>query len=221
MNDMNLDLARFNMVEQQVRTWDVLNPRVLDALARTPREDYAAEEYRKLSYADTELPIGSGQVMLKPVVAARCLQTLNIQPDDSVLEIGTGTGYITAVISKLASQIHSIEIDHDLYQQAKTNLFTNGIHNVILHEGDATQEMNWGGPFDAIFATGSFPAEVPQHLLQKLKLGGRMLAVIGEHPLMQACLITRISDTEWQREEVFETSIPALQNLAKPRHFSL
>lgn len=221
MTSTNLDLARFNMVEQQVRTWDVLSPDVLDALANTPREHFAPETYRNLAYADIEIPLGHGQVMLKPIIAGRALQALNIQPNERVLEIGTGTGYCTALMAALALHVDSVETVHDLHMQARTNLTTQGIHNASLFEGDGANGFGSPGSYDAIFASASYPGDVSQALLNNLKIGGRLFAVIGESPIMQATLITRVSDSEWQREALFETDIQAMQGVEKPATFVL
>lgn len=221
MTSMNLEQARFNMVEQQVRTWDVLSPDVLDALSTIPREHFAPDAYRNLAYADIEIPLGHDQVMLKPIIHGRSAQAVNIMPEDRVLEVGTGTGYGTAILASLAFHVDSVEIIHALHMQARTNLTTQGIHNVSLFEGDAANGWGVGANYDAIVVSASYPTDVVDGLLQNLKLAGRLFAVIGETPIMQAVLITRVSENEWQREILFETCIPPLQGVEKPRHFLL
>ena len=203
---MNLEQARFNMVEQQVRPWDVLDQRVLDRLAEVPREDFVPPAYKNLAYADTQIPIGQGQIMLPPKIEARLLQALDLKEPDLVLEIGTGTGYLTAVMAGLAGQVISVDIFPELRCLPAPYL-----RNVSLVVGDAAQGWLKGGPFDAIAVTGSLP-NLPKAFLEALKLGGRLFVVLGRAPAMEAVLITRVGEREWSREGLFETVIPALLN---------
>lgn len=221
MTEMNFEQARFNMVEQQVRTWDVLDPRVLEALHTTPREDFVPAEFRKLAYADIFIPLGHGETMLKPILEGRMLQVLQIQPSDTVLQVGTGSGYLTALMARLARHVYSVDLNREFVIQAETRLATHNITNVRVECGDAAKGWNTYAPYDVIACTGSFPEEVPQGLLENLSVGGRMFAIIGEAPVMQAALITRVDNQEWTRECVFETDVPALRNIAKPRRFVL
>jgi protein-L-isoaspartate(D-aspartate) O-methyltransferase len=203
---MNLEQARFNMVEQQVRPWDVLDQRVLDRLAEVPREDFVPPAYKNLAYADTQIPIGQGQVMLPPKIEARLLQALDLKESDLVLEIGTGTGYLTAVMAGLAGQVISVDIFPELQRLPERYL-----KNVSLEVGDAAQGWSKGGPFDAIAVTGSLPS-LPKAFLEALKLEGRLFVVLGRAPAMEAVLITRVGEREWSREGLFETVIPPLLN---------
>jgi len=211
MADMNIEKARHNMIEQQIRPWDVIDQRVLDLLQRIPREDFVLPEYRSLAFTDMELPIGHDEVMMEPKLEARMLQTLAIKPDDKVLEIGTGSGYVTAMLAALAAKVVSVEIEPALLQQAERNLATKGIGNVTLQQGDASSGWQDGQPFNAIVVTGSLPV-LPKALKENLQVGGRLFAVVGTAPAMTALLVTRINSNEWREEPLFETVVPPLRN---------
>ncbi len=211
MADMNIEKARHNMIEQQIRPWDVLDQRVLDLIQRIPREEFVLSEYRSLAFTDMELPIGHGQVMMEPKLEARMLQSLAIQPGDKVLEIGTGSGYVTAMLANLAALVISVEIEPELQQQASRHLTTLGIANVNLETGDASNGWAKDQPYNAIAVTGSLK-ELPQSLKGNLQVGGRLFAVIGEAPVMQAVLVSRINANEWREEYLFETVVPPLQH---------
>lgn len=211
----NLDYAHSNMVTQQVRPSDVLNPQVLTALQAVKREKFVAEELIDLAYADTQLTIGFDQYMLSPVLEGRMLQALNIQPNEEVLELGTGTGYFTALLATLAKRVLSVELIPELSQLAQQNLDEVGISNVNLAVGDASQEWSLIKRVDVIVATAAF-VTVPNAYLQTLNVGGRMLAIVGTVPVMSALLIRRVSEREWQTETVFETLIPPMTN-AEPK----
>ncbi len=211
MADMNIEKARHNMIEQQIRPWDVIDQRVLNLLQRIPREDFVLPEYRSLAFTDMELPIGYDQVMMEPKLEARMLQSLAIKPDDRVLEIGTGSGYVTAMLAALASEVTSVEIEPALQQQAERNLTTKGIGNVTLHQGDAANGWQDGQPYNVIVVTGSLPA-LPKALKDNLQVGGRLFAVVGSAPAMTALLVTRINSNEWREESLFETVVPPLRN---------
>lgn len=211
----NLDYAHSNMVTQQVRPSDVLNPQVLTALQAVKREKFVAEELIDLAYADTQLTIGFDQFMLSPVIEGRMLQALNIQPNEEVLELGTGTGYFTALLATLAKRVLSVELIPELSQLAQQNLDELGISNVNLAVGDASQEWSLIKRVDVIVATAAF-VTVPNAYLQTLNVGGRMLAIVGTAPVMSALLIRRVSEREWQTETVFETVIPPMTN-AEPK----
>jgi protein-L-isoaspartate(D-aspartate) O-methyltransferase len=210
MADMNIEKARHNMIEQQIRPWDVIDQRVLDLLQRIPREDFVLPEYRSLAFTDMELPIGHNEVMMEPKLEARMLQTLAIKPDDKVLEIGTGSGYVTAMLAALAAKVVSVEIEPALLQQAERNLATKGIGNVTLQQGDASSGWQDGQPFNAIVVTGSLPV-LPKALKENLQVGGRLFAVVGTAPAMTALLVTRINSNEWREEPLFETVVPPLR----------
>lgn len=212
MADMNIEKARHNMIEQQIRPWDVLDPRILNLLQRIPREDFVLPEHRSLAFTDMELPIGNDQVMMEPKLEARMLQALAILPTDKVLEVGTGSGYVTAMLANLAAQVVSVEIEPELQQHAARRLATLGIGNVTLEQGNAASGWSNGQPYNAIAVTGSLPV-LPKGLKENLQVGGRLFAVVGEAPAMQAVLVTRINSNEWREETLFETVVPPLQNV--------
>lgn len=205
----NVDNAHFNMLEQQVRPSDVLEPRTLKALKDVVRAQFVDDELQGLAYADTDLPIGFGQVMLSPVVLGRLLQALDIQSDESVLEIGTGTGYFTALLAQLAMHVTSVEIIPELSAMAADNLAD--IDNVTLLVGDASKGWALADRIEVIISTAAF-VTVPDDYLQNLAVGGRMLAVVGESDAMIVQMIRRVTEWEWQTETIFETVIPAMIN---------
>ncbi|MFK7854523.1 MAG: protein-L-isoaspartate O-methyltransferase [Granulosicoccus sp.] len=210
---MDLQLARSNMIEQQVRPWDVLDQRVLDVLAEVPREAFLEPEHSGVAYSDFQLPIGHGQHMLKPTVDGRLLQALLLEVTDSVLEIGTGSGYLTACLARLSAHVDSIEIISALSESATTRLASMGVANVTLLHQDATQTWDAQDGYDAIAFSGAIPS-IPEFYLNKLNMGGRLFAMIGEasQPTLEAILVTRVRETEWSRESLFETSVDALIN---------
>lgn len=213
------DTARFNMVAQQVRPWEVIDERVLDVLQSVPRERFVGEDYAGLAFADVEVPIGHGQVMMKPVVEARMLQALAIQPGDSVLEIGTGSGFVTACIARLAQSVTSYEIRDALSQAAAPRLAALGIDNAELVHGDAFEVTLVPRSVDVIAVTGSTPL-YPDALEDLLAPGGRLFVIVGEAPAMTATLVTRNADGEIWKEQLFETVVPALLNAPKVAAFS-
>jgi protein-L-isoaspartate(D-aspartate) O-methyltransferase len=220
---MDFDKARYNMVEQQVRPWDVLDPRVLEVISSIPRENFTPVAYKNLSYADTRIPIGSyeqqASFMLNPIIEGRILQHLAICDDDVVLEIGTGSGYLTACIAKLARHVDSVDINPDMTTMAEKNLTELGISNFLLRTGDASNGWYECKPaYDAIAITGSLPA-IPECYKRSLKEGGRLFVVTGDAPVMTAQLITRINKKEWKTESVFETCIDSLVHGELPEHF--
>lgn len=218
MVDMNLEQARHNMIVQQIRPWEVMDDQVLDLIMRTPREDFVPPQYRNLAFTDMAIPLGHGQVMMPPRLEARMLQALAVQPDESVLEIGTGSGYVTALLAQLARHVYSVEIVPELKQAAEQRLAARGLTNVTLDEGDAAAGWPRRGSYDAIAVTGSLPMLVPE-LAQELNVGGRLFVVVGEAPAMTALLITRLGKDEWAQEDLFETVLPPLQNAAQPQRF--
>lgn len=217
-NVLTNELARFNMIEQQVRTWEVLDPVVLDLLALVPREAFVAEAYQGLAFADIELPIGHGQTMLSPKLEGRILQALDIQKTDKVLEIGTGCGYFTALLASLAQQVVSVEINAELSQLAAKNLAQQKLTNVTLEVGDAASGWDVHAPYNVIVYTGSLPIE-PTGLRKNLAIGGSLFVVLGEAPVMQATLIRRVSETGYQQDVLFETCLPELINAKQPQRF--
>ncbi len=217
MSEMNFEQARFNMIEQQIRPWEVLDQQVLDVLARVPREAFVPERYRKLAFSDVRIPLGHGQTMMNPNVEGRLLQALRLKPGDRVLEIGTGSGFVTACLATLAASVLSVDIVPEFSEAAQAKLRAQGLHNVQLASGDAAR--GWGEQrFDVVAITGSLP-ELGQHWLERLALGGRLFAVVGEAPIMEAVLVTRASEREWTRESLFETELARLVNADKPEIF--
>lgn len=215
---MNLEQARFNMVEQQIRPWDVLDPAVLDLLFELPREKFVPEQHRALAFADLEIPLGHGEVMLAPKLEARMLQELGIRPTDKILEVGTGSGYMTALLARLGGHVVSVEIVPELKAFAEKNLKDHHIINVTLEQGDASRGWPQHGPYDAIVLTGSVPV-LPDAFQASLAPGGRLLAVVGEAPVMTARLITRVGEQSFSSVGLFETCIPALRNAQQPERF--
>jgi protein-L-isoaspartate(D-aspartate) O-methyltransferase len=213
MADMNIELARHNMIEQQIRPWEVLDQRVLDLVMRSPREDFVAPTHRNLAFVDMELPIGHGVTMMFPRVEARMLQALQIKPGDKVLEIGTGSGFVTLMLATLASQVVSVEINEELAQAAGKRLAAHGVDNVEIKVGDAAGGWNQNQPYNVIAITGSLPL-LPESFKQDLQIGGRLFAVVGEGPVMEARLITRINANEWREVVLFETWLAPLKNAA-------
>ncbi len=220
MSDMNLENARFNMIEQQIRPWEVLDQHVLDLLSKLPREDFVPERYRKLAYMDTTIPLGNDQVMMPPRVEARILQALNIQADETVLEVGTGSGYVTALLASLGDHVYSVDINAEMSRTAGDKLADHGISNVTLETGDAARGWDAHAPYDVIVVTGSLPL-LPANFKQALKVGGRLVAVVGDSPVMEVVLITREGESEWAQETLFETDLPALINAPEPERFIL
>lgn len=213
---MNVEQARFNMVEQQIRTWEVLDPLVLDLISRMQREEFVPEQYRDLAFADIMIPLGHGQVMMEPKMEARLLQALSVAPTDVILEVGTGSGFLTALLAKLGKHVHSVDIVPEFTASAQRKLAEHGIRNVTLETGDAANGWDKHGPYDVIVITGSLPV-VPQAFERSLKPRGRMVAVIGQGPVMEAVLIMRGVHEERSREGLFETNIPALLHPKQPR----
>lgn len=220
---MNNDIARFNMIEQQIRPWEVLDGAVLSLLSVVKRENFAPMAHKALAFVDMEIPLKdgnqTGQVMLPPRVEARLLQDADVKRTDKVLEVGTGSGYMAALMAHQAASVLSFELDATLAQQARTNLQAAGIHNVEVRQADGSQGAPSDGPFDVIMLSGSVP-NVPQVLLNQLSIGGRLLAVVGEDPVMRASVITRTADQQWQTSEPWDTMAPRLQGFPEHNRFS-
>ena len=220
---MNNDIARFNMIEQQIRPWEVLDGAVLSLLSVVKRENFAPLAHKALAFVDMEIPLKdgnqTGQVMLPPRVEARFLQDADVKRTDKVLEVGTGSGYMAALLSHQAASVLSFEIDATLAQQARSNLQAAGVHNVEVRQADGSQGAPSDGPFDVIMLSGSVP-NVPQVLLNQLSIGGRLLAVVGEDPVMRASVITRTADQQWQTSEPWDTMAPRLQGFPEHNRFS-
>ncbi|ENO89769.1 protein-L-isoaspartate O-methyltransferase family protein [Thauera linaloolentis] len=212
---MNFEKARFNMVEQQIRPWEVLDQNVLDLLMTVKREEYVPASARALAFADVEIPIGCGQVMLKPVIEGKVLQALQPSKSDSVLEIGTGSGFFAALLAARCEWVRTLEIEPELVKLASANLARNGVENVVVVQGDGIDGWAERAPYDVIVVSGGLQY-VPQALLEQLKVGGRLFAFVGEAPVMKARLITCEGEGRFRTEDIFETVVPMLQNA--PRH---
>ncbi|MDE2297857.1 MAG: protein-L-isoaspartate O-methyltransferase [Burkholderiales bacterium] len=216
---MNIEQARFNMIEQQIRPWDVLDPGVLELLAVVKREDFVPPEHRALAFVDTEVPLPAGQCMLAPKVEARLLQELAVHKHERVLEIGAGSGYMAALLAHKAQHVITLEIDAALARLATANLQRAGVMNATVIHADGA--VGWPGeaPFDVIVLSGSV-AEVPDALLAQLKVGGRLSAIVGFEPVMRAVLITRSGDQGLERRVLFDTVAQRLQGFAEPSRFN-
>ena len=216
--NMNFDRARFNMVEQQVRTWEVLDDEILDVLGRIHREDFVPVRYRKLAFADLAIPLAQDQVMMRPKVEGRMLQALGIKDDDTVLEIGTGSGFVTACLSALARRVVSVELYEELHLEAELRLRDKHMHNVELFVGDVMNGWQPELAHDVVVVTGSVP-EVPESFRGWVNPGGRLFAVTGDSPAMEARLFTRVGVGDWREESLFETDLPRLVNAEPPAGF--
>jgi protein-L-isoaspartate(D-aspartate) O-methyltransferase len=215
---MNVEQARFNMIEQQIRTWEVLDPAVLDLLFQVKREDFVPPEHASLAFADLEIPLGHGEAMMQPKVEARVLQELAIAPHETVYEVGTGSGYLTALLARRSRHVTSVEIHADLKARAAERLRTAGINNVTLLEGDGAQRPLPESGFDVIVLTGSVPV-LPHAFLERLTPGGRLFAVIGDAPVMKAIVVRQVAAGSFQPVELFETLVKPLVNAPQPTRF--
>ena len=215
---MNFEQARFNMVEQQVRTWEVLDARVLELLETTHREDFVPVRYRKMAFTDMAIPLDHGQTMMKPVVEGRLLQALELKPDETALEIGTGSGFITACLAQLAKHVVSVDIHEQFSKEVASRLKEKGIHNVELETGNAMTGWQPEQAHDVLVVTGSVPA-VPDHFRGWVNPGGRIFVVCGEEPAMEAKLFTKLNATEWREESLCETDLARLIDADKAAEF--
>jgi protein-L-isoaspartate(D-aspartate) O-methyltransferase len=215
---MDFAKARHNMVASQVRTWDVLNPSVLNAMELLPREDFVPEPYKNLAYADTAIPLDAQHTMLPPKEQGRILQAVAIQPHERVLEIGTGTGYLTALLAKFAKEVISVEINPTLQAQAERNLTQHNINNVKLVTADASHGFEQHGHFDVIVITGGLP-QLPESYKKILNLKGRIFVIIGQAPLMYATLIYHPAGDIWQKTVLYETVVPMMAHTDALKEF--
>lgn len=213
------ETARFNMIEQQVRTWEVLDPVVLAVLDAVPREKFVAESQAGLAFADVELPIGEDQTMLSPKLEGRILQAVSVKKSDKVLLVGTGSGYLTALLATLTDHVHAVEIYPALSNIAQYRLLEQNIHNVTLYVADGANGFAEAAPYDVIVFTGSLPLR-PTAAEKMLNVGGRLFAVVGDMPIMEATLTQRISEDAYRNEVVFETCLPPLENAPQATKFT-
>ena len=215
---MNVEQARFNMIEQQIRPWDVLDTSVLGLLSAVRREDFVPAAHQSQAFMDLELPLGHGRSLLAPRVEARLVQDLNLSKRDTVLLVGAATGYVAALLAHKAQRVVALEPVAELASAARANLRQAGVSNAEVVQADGQQGFAAQAPFDAILLAGSV-AEVPQALLDQLKVGGRLLAIVGNEPVMQATLFTRVADGQFSRQELFDTVAARLPGFPEPSKF--
>lgn len=215
---MNIEQARFNMIEQQIRPWEVLDPKVLHTLSVVKREDFVPAAYQALAFGDLEIPLGNGQVMLAPRVEARMLQEVGVKKTDKVLEIGTGSGYMAAMLASLADHVVTVEIQPELVEMARQNFAKAGITNVTQESGDGAQGWSARGPYDVIVVSGGLAA-LPSGLLKQLRVGGRLVAIVGEAPVMNAQVVICTAEGVYNTINVFETVVPLLANAPAKAQF--
>jgi len=220
---MNVELARFNMIEQQIRPWEVLDPAVLSLLASMQREDFMPPAHRALAFVDTQVPLIDGEpagpCMLEPKVEARLLQELRVRHHERVLEVGTGSGFMAALLAHRAAEVTTLEIRPELVPIAQRNLKHAGLSRVQVRHADGSRGWTGGAPFDVILLSGSVAA-VPKALLQQLRVGGRLAAIVGELPIMRARLFTRAGETSWSDIDLFDTVAPRLSGFAESTRFT-
>ena len=216
---MNLEAARAQMLGQQIRAWEVLDNRVLEAIAQTPRERFVPEDYRDLAFADTEIPLAHGQAMLAPKIEGRLLQALQVEPSEEVLEVGTGTGFLTGCLARLAERVYSVDIFPEFVRSARANLAAVGLGNVEIETADAL-DLDLTGRFDAIAVTGSMPT-LEERFVRMLRPEGRLFVVVGRAPVMEARLITLLPTGGTTSQSLFETVLSPLINAERPEPFVL
>jgi len=212
---MNIEQARFNMIEQQIRPWDVLDQDVLNLLSVVKRENFVSAAYRDIAFADLEVPLPAGEHMLFPRVEARVLQELAVKRNETVLEIGAGSGFMAALLAHRARQVLTVDIKPELAELAKRNLAENGVTNAEVALGDGARGWPGAAPYDVICVSGGLPV-LPQEMLEQLKVGGRLAAFVGTAPVMKAQVITRIDEKQFRVADVFETFIEPLLNAVQP-----
>jgi protein-L-isoaspartate(D-aspartate) O-methyltransferase len=220
---MNFEQARSNMIEQQIRTGEVLDQRVLDLLGSVPREDFVPSRYRSLAFSDTNIPLGFGEVMMAPKVEARMLQVLAVEPGDRILEIGTGSGYVTALLARSGCEVTTVEIHPQLSAGVKVRVALQGLDNVRFEVGNGLEHKATEGPsidqgYDVIAVTGSLPVYT-DHFEKRLAVCGRVFLIVGQAPVMEAMLVTRVGAREFAREGLFETDLPPLRGAPTPKRF--
>ena len=215
---MNIEQARFNMIEQQIRPWNVLDQDVLDLLHVVKREQFVPAAYQNLAFADVEIPLPGGEAMLAPKFEARILQETGVKKHETVLEIGTGSGYMAALLAHRAAKVTTVEINPETAELARKNLANAGVHNVTVETGNGAQGWEKGAPYDVIVISGALEV-LPEAILKQVKVGGRIAAVVGQAPVMEASIITRTGDNAYSTVKVFETNVRYLTGASVPSHF--
>jgi len=215
---MNIEQARFNMIEQQIRPWNVLDQDVLDLLHVVKREQFVPAAYQNLAFADVEIPLPGGEAMLAPKFEARILQETGVKKHETVLEIGTGSGYMAALLAHRAAKVTTVEINPETAELAKKNLANAGIHNVTVEVGNGAQGWEKGAPYDVIVISGALEV-LPEAILKQVKVGGRIAAIVGQAPVMEASIITRTGENTYSTIKVFETNVRYLTGAPVPSHF--
>ena len=216
---MNFEQARYNMVEQQIRPWEVLDFGVLDVLMSVRREEFVPEAYKGVALSEAEIPLGNGSAMLIPVIEGKILQAVQVKASDKVLEVGAGSGYFAALLAAKADWVRTVEIDPALVNMAHDNLKRYGVENVIVEEGDAIRGWPSNAPYDLIVVSGGVPF-IPETLLQQVKVGGRLFAFVGEQHLMTAQLVTCVAEGKYTTESLFENAVPMMRNAPQKNAFS-
>ena len=215
---MNIEQARFNMIEQQIRPWNVLDQDVLDLLHVVKREQFVPAAYQNLAFADVEIPLPGGDAMLAPKFEARILQEVGVRKHETVLEIGTGSGYMAALLAHRAAKVTTVEINPETAELAKKNLANAGVHNVTVEVGNGAQGWEKSAPYDVIVISGALEV-LPEAFLKQVKVGGRIAAIIGQAPVMEASIITRTGEDTYGTIKVFETNVRYLTGAPVPSHF--
>lgn len=218
MTEAEFEAARYNMVVSQIRPGEVLDDRILELMSRAPRHEFVPVEHRHYAFADMQIPLAQGEVMMAPLVEARLIQELAIKPSDKILEIGTGSGYLTWLLSQLGGKVHSVEIIPEFTQRASEKLAAQGARNAELEIGDGARGWHRHAPYDVIVLSGSTPL-LPDSFKMSLAVGGRLAAIIGHSPAMEARLITRVTETGFTTRGLFETNLPPLKNALAPSKF--
>lgn len=216
---MNIEQARFNMIEQQIRPWNVLDQDVLDLLVVVKREDFVPAAYKTLAFVDTEIPLPGAEAMFTPKIEARILQEVAVKKHENVLEIGAGSGYMAALLAHKARHVTTVEINPELKDLAASNLANAGVSNVTVELGNGAEGWDKGAPFDVIVISGALES-LPEAFLKQVKVGGRIAAIVGQAPVMSAQVITRVSETAYDTVKVFETNVKMLSTSVKPSHFT-
>ena len=215
---MNIEQARFNMIEQQIRPWNVLDQDILDLLLVVKREDFVPAAYKALAFADTEIPLPGGESMFTPKLEARLMQEILVKKHENVLEVGAGSGYMAALLAHKARHVTTVEINPELKTLAETNLANAGVTNVTVELGNGAEGYTKGAPYDVIVISGALEV-LPEAMLKQVKVGGRIAAILGQSPAMSAQIITRVSETAYDTVKVFETHVKYLSSATKPSQF--